>query len=320
MSSKATAWAWEIDDLDVYEKLILLRLADHANAEGSCWPGKDLLTQKCRCSKRKVDKSINNLEALGLIKVNRRTSANGKNQSNVYFLQLNQGRLFDEKEAAGVHGVQGCTADGGVPDAGVGVHHRPNRGARGAPEPKNLEPKNKESYMAQPPAGDRAVHDFFEKQLWPNRPMRKGTDNKLEALDALCESVKRGNKLEDIQAGVKRYAAHIKATNQGDTRFVMRFSKFLGAKDYWKQKAWGPDGSTAPSNPATNNKPKDEYWHASMPGIWQKASDYGIMLHAYPDHTDLMAELIKRLEAAGEEVPEQLRERRKAMIEQALSP
>jgi len=60
-------------------------LADHADRDGSCWPGRALLADRLRASKQTVDRRLSELEAAGAIVVHRRGGAPGDPwRSNLY--------------------------------------------------------------------------------------------------------------------------------------------------------------------------------------------------------------------------------------------
>jgi len=134
MSAKATAWAWSIEGLGMADKIVLLRLADHANDQGICWPGKDTLAKVCCASKRTVDAAIANLETAKLISVQRRRTEQGKNKSNIYELHLDQGELFSSAKSAVVQNLQDCKS------SNLGVQNLQGEGANAAPE-SPIEPK-----------------------------------------------------------------------------------------------------------------------------------------------------------------------------------
>jgi hypothetical protein len=175
-------WAWEIKGLDIYEKMVLLRLADHANAEGFCYPGKVGLAESCCISKRKVDLVILDLQAKGLVRIEDR-SKGGRSATNVYHLMLDQLPLFDSQiapnpahhagfndadkgpeiplngaQCAGMHGVQGCTAEQET------VHTTTINGAQCAPESTN----NLKRTVKRTPPGGTAVAVDSEKPKKPD--------------------------------------------------------------------------------------------------------------------------------------------------------
>lgn len=70
-------------------KMVLIKLADHANDKGICWPSHDHIAKHCEMSTRSVIRHIEALEKQGLIKVvKRKRNGESHNQSNLYFLCL----------------------------------------------------------------------------------------------------------------------------------------------------------------------------------------------------------------------------------------
>jgi hypothetical protein len=84
MSVKYIAQVWEDETIDDRCSLLLmLALADFANAEGVCWPSIESLAKKARCSTRSVFDRLTELETVGKIK---RVSGKKQNAVNVYSL------------------------------------------------------------------------------------------------------------------------------------------------------------------------------------------------------------------------------------------
>lgn len=94
MSSEATAWAWKIGGISTSEKTVLLRLADHANADGIAWPGKDRIAKACCMHKRTCDRAIERLEQRKLVFVESRKTQGGRRSTNIYRLNLKARDLF----------------------------------------------------------------------------------------------------------------------------------------------------------------------------------------------------------------------------------
>jgi hypothetical protein len=68
MSNKALDWAWQQNDLHPVEKLVLVALADHANAKTmQCRPGLECLTKWTCASRRGVQNAVAVLIERGLI-------------------------------------------------------------------------------------------------------------------------------------------------------------------------------------------------------------------------------------------------------------
>lgn len=73
--------------------LVLLKLADRANDDGICWPGKERIGDDVGLSEETVRKSIKSLEAVGLVIVERRKDSAGRDLPNLYHLPLNAHHL-----------------------------------------------------------------------------------------------------------------------------------------------------------------------------------------------------------------------------------
>lgn len=65
-------------------QLILIRLADHYNADHGCFPSINKLAEECECSRQSVITHLAALEDAGLIKVLRTKKQDGSNKSNRY--------------------------------------------------------------------------------------------------------------------------------------------------------------------------------------------------------------------------------------------
>ena len=86
MSVKALAWAWGSPTKGT-AKLVLLALADQANDEGHCWPGRAKLATKCGVSDRTVTEQLAILVRDGLIRSDRRFRIDGsQTSSDIYLL------------------------------------------------------------------------------------------------------------------------------------------------------------------------------------------------------------------------------------------
>lgn len=72
MSFQAMTWAVE-QKVAPLAKLLLLTLANYADAENRCWPSKERLAADTGMSKASVCKYLNHLEDVGLVEVTRRT-------------------------------------------------------------------------------------------------------------------------------------------------------------------------------------------------------------------------------------------------------
>ncbi|MEZ9642911.1 helix-turn-helix domain-containing protein [Vibrio cyclitrophicus] len=72
-------------------KLVLLKLADNADARGVCFPSLNYLAQYCEVSVRTVKRHVNELEKQGFVKRIKRFDDSGRQRSNIYQLRLPSG-------------------------------------------------------------------------------------------------------------------------------------------------------------------------------------------------------------------------------------
>ena len=69
-------------------KLVLLKLADRANDDGECWPGMDAVAASCGVSKASMIRYLAKMEEDGILRIDRRKGDNGRQQTNVYVLNM----------------------------------------------------------------------------------------------------------------------------------------------------------------------------------------------------------------------------------------
>jgi hypothetical protein len=97
MSIVASKKAWSLLGIGSTKKLVLLGLADHADAEGgSCFPYQKTLAAMTNLSVRSVRKALAELEAAGIIERCSRRSSKGRATSDSYRLKY----LPDAKDSA----------------------------------------------------------------------------------------------------------------------------------------------------------------------------------------------------------------------------
>ena len=85
MSVEAMSLVWQQRGLSPMRKLILLRLADHADTDGKCFPSLKHIAEFCECSVRTVSRSIAHFEEIGIISHHRRF-----NKSNIYQFDIDK--------------------------------------------------------------------------------------------------------------------------------------------------------------------------------------------------------------------------------------
>lgn len=76
---------WKRTDLGQSETLVLLALADHADDHGECWPSMQRIAEKARVQRRAAQRIVQQLEAKGLLTVERSV---GRSNTNRFILHV----------------------------------------------------------------------------------------------------------------------------------------------------------------------------------------------------------------------------------------
>lgn len=140
MSVKAMAWAWTQEGLSEGEKLLLMAVADHADDEGTCWPGQVGLAIKCGISDRTVRTRLKKLETLGLIAREPRYNAEGKRTSDRITLRFTTGKSFHRKTLPPERAVSREPSGTTVPSTGVSTTSQENSTSTGSEPPTPTQP------------------------------------------------------------------------------------------------------------------------------------------------------------------------------------
>ncbi len=172
MSLKAMVWALEVRVGNPIRKLVLLKLADHANDRGECWPSLDLLSEVAEVSRRSVIRHIQDLEEMGLISKKK----GSKGRSNKYFLAL-------KKDSATL-----------APSPKNRVPESHPDGARVAPSVvSESHPNQSIESVKEPPPQDlrfsKIIPEFFRSQIsakfseFPSHQLQDGLDELAAAME-----------------------------------------------------------------------------------------------------------------------------------------
>jgi hypothetical protein len=192
VSIKIMTAVWEEQTTQGSERLVLLALADSANDEGFCWPSLATIAKKCNIERRYVINIIKNLEAHGLIEVERRKEdgkVDGKkfNKTNMY-------RLLVHLPSPPPADVVNPASPGVVNPASLGGEAQFTRVVNYS-SPESLinrnEPEKREGEPGQ-------VQIWIEQTIGPFTP---GPDN----IKAITEMERIGATLEDIQAATRYF-------------------------------------------------------------------------------------------------------------------
>ena len=89
MSFEAMAMVVTVEDISPINKLVLILLSNYADENSKCFPSYDKIAKLANCSRRTAVRSINTLNKLGLVSIERRKLSNNDNQSNIYTINRN---------------------------------------------------------------------------------------------------------------------------------------------------------------------------------------------------------------------------------------
>jgi DNA-binding MarR family transcriptional regulator len=92
MSVHASKWAWSQDCPNAAAKLVLMAFADHANADGECWPTMKRVAELAGISTRMVQRHVETLEQAGLLVRQHRRSDRGEFRGYHYQLNMSAGQ------------------------------------------------------------------------------------------------------------------------------------------------------------------------------------------------------------------------------------
>jgi len=88
VSVAAMAWAYAQQNTKGAEKFVLVTLADAADDDGVCWPGRRFIAERTGISPAQVSRHLAKLEAKGLLRREERVREDGSRASNLYVLPL----------------------------------------------------------------------------------------------------------------------------------------------------------------------------------------------------------------------------------------
>lgn len=150
-------------------KLVLLRLADRADPHGVCWPGHETTAADLDLGQSTVVSAVRSLSTNGLLRIERRTDAAGRDLPNRYHLSLDAAPPPPRRQAK-----VSPADEGGVPDAGTRGADCGTGSPAVGPEPKDItkknNPQNAEAAPSAPAGVDAAA---FGKQHQKLRRVRK---------------------------------------------------------------------------------------------------------------------------------------------------
>lgn len=75
---------YQDDELSSRAKVVLIYLRDHANKQGTCWPGINTIAAGVSLSRSTVKRALEDLVRAGLVEKSSRWRENGSLTSNLY--------------------------------------------------------------------------------------------------------------------------------------------------------------------------------------------------------------------------------------------
>lgn len=134
MSLRAMVWAFDQKVGSTPAKLVLLKLADHADESGRCFPGIGHLAEHCEMHRSTVMRHIRRLEELGFLNVKR---SQYEGTSNTYTLAMNREQSAEgcsrEQHPGVAESDRGCRTErqGGVAQSDPNLSVRTSQGTSG---------------------------------------------------------------------------------------------------------------------------------------------------------------------------------------------
>jgi len=243
MSIQAMTWALQIRTGSPKKKAVLLVLADYADESGTCFPGHRRIADATEMSVRSVIRVLNELETSGFLTTEKRRSDSGQQATNRYILNLQGDRPTLGQSDTICHSGQGSRVTKSPVQSDKTGHSRVTTVSL-AKEPP-VEPSDRtEGDMSAKPT--RSPEDWFEemKRLYPKRPKDQGWKS---ARRKFLLAVRRGVDPELIIAGVRRYAAAVKANGEYGTEFVKMAQTWMHG-EFWNEYQNGGAATGDPSD------------------------------------------------------------------------
>lgn len=168
MSVEALAWAFRQHVGDPIGKLVLIALANHANEDWVCTPGRKTLAKHAECSVDSVDRRLVDLIEARYVSKENRVSGKGDPTSNSY--RLNRERVAADSG----YGVAADSGEGSRTPAATMMNHHPEpdifADADGNPPPpaKTTDADFEDFWRAYPKkVGKKKARELFVKHIKP---------------------------------------------------------------------------------------------------------------------------------------------------------
>lgn len=221
MSHRATSWAVQQRGLKPAVKILLWHLSDRHNVDNGCFPNQAMLAHDCEMSRASINRHLDELEHVGLIRrVPRVNTATGQQLSTRYILAFEDG--FEALDV--VSRVSNC-------DTAPCLNNADNRVSNSAePVSHSCETLTCKGTRKEPSSlrDDDARERFAE--VWKIFPLRPGQSRKtaLKAFLALSDR----DQLACL-AGARTFAAQFEAERQARAESPEKAKRYVVALVRW---------------------------------------------------------------------------------------
>lgn len=294
MSSKILGNVWDAcaaHDVKGAKLVIMARLADYSNDDGICYPSVETICRQLGLGESTVRTAIAELESAGWLRRESRRKGN-RNTSNLYHLNADRlealaraekdkvAALKQQRRANGFHPSDSEPSKSEPSDSGrSNGFHPSDSDKKGVFTRQNLTPDPQVNSKHDPSVNSKhesqdigasadasaparsAKQDYspeFEA-AWQAYPKHAGGNSKAAAYKAWKARLKDGVKPEDMLAGVKLYAAYVRATDSTGTRYVKQAATFFGPDKHFDEE-WLVE---TPANKAPTRQEQSRYeWYA----------------------------------------------------------
>lgn len=200
--------------LDPYQIAVYLYLTRCGNNADAAYPAKGTIAEKCGMSVRKVDSVVNELESMGLVRVQRKNGV-----ANIYII-TDPNILAPSNQTSARHaGV------GGHIMRGTSAQHAPNK------ELSYKEPDYKEKRYIDLPIDDeylKIYNLYFQRKF--NKPHMRVTEEQLQWIYEQLEEVREGYDLKaaEFKEIVERHFRNLPDGNNGNIiAFFYAFQRYF---------------------------------------------------------------------------------------------
>lgn len=235
MSIHISSAVWKAPIANAGLKIVLLALADIANHEGDCWPSKGTLAAMTSLSRRSVQEHLQTLREQGIIEIQSRLGAGGRQTSNFFTIRA------DKLPTAEQGGERNLLGGEGAKSAPLGERNLLGGGSEKQP-PLNHQiepPVEQEKKMRGKPLAAAANGDQKELLELPDQLPDFPSASMVAAWNRLCPTMRKVQAL----AGSRMKSARARWKELGSTMPNWEaFCQRIEASDFLTGRVTGKGG------------------------------------------------------------------------------